>query len=90
VGSVVSGFCALYTATRKEVYAVEARRWAGWFFGGNEASAAMYDIASGRCYDGLDRIDTPAGRLCSVSANAGAESAVEALLALQALERISP
>ena len=50
-----------------------------WFFGKNPANAIMYDPATGRGYDG---INSPT----EFNKNSGAESTIESLLALQALE----
>jgi len=88
IGSVTVGFAALYNATGTKIYAEEAEAWASWFFGDNGASAVMYDPFSGRCYDGINSVQTPRGIRYSVSVNSGAESTVEAILALQAVEQI--
>ncbi len=56
-----------------------ACKLAMWFFGENPAHAMMYDPATGRGYDG---INSPT----DINKNAGAESTIESLLALQALE----
>jgi hypothetical protein len=50
-----------------------------WFFGDNPAHAMMYDPATGRGYDGINSPE-------AINKNAGAESTIESLLALQALE----
>jgi hypothetical protein len=50
-----------------------------WFFGENPAKAMMYDPATGRGYDGINSPD-------AINKNSGAESTIESLLALQALE----
>jgi hypothetical protein len=50
-----------------------------WFFGENPVKAMMYDPATGRGYDG---INSPT----EINRNSGAESTIESLLALQALE----
>jgi hypothetical protein len=50
-----------------------------WFLGNNPAKAMMYDPATGRGYDG---INGPG----DINKNSGAESTVEALLVMQALE----
>jgi hypothetical protein len=60
-------------------YREMARRLAGWFSGANDAGRAMYDPATGRVFDGI----TGRG---AINANAGAESTVEGLLALRALD----
>ena len=56
-----------------------AAELAMWFFGKNPANAIMYDPATGRGYDG---INSPT----EINKNSGAESTIESLLALQALE----
>lgn len=56
-----------------------AAELAMWFFGKNPANANMYDPSTGRGYDG---INSPT----EINKNSGAESTIESLLALQALE----
>ncbi|MEH3120737.1 MAG: hypothetical protein PGN16_01965 [Sphingomonas phyllosphaerae] len=56
-----------------------ARRLSAWFAGDNEARQRMYDPATGRAFDGI--VDAT-----KVNRNAGAESTVEALLALTAMQ----
>lgn len=56
-------------------------RLATWFFGNNPAKLAMYDPATGRTFDG---INAPT----DVNRNSGAESTIEALLSLQAVEGV--
>jgi hypothetical protein len=75
VRPVVSGLLRLYEATGKEEYAGNAALAAAWFLGRNKAKRAMYDAGSGRCYDGINGPD-------DVNLNSGAESTIEALLAL--------
>jgi len=60
-------------------YLVQAKELASWFSGNNPAKIPMYDPATGRGYDGISSAE-------SINKNAGAESTIEALLALQALE----
>ena len=50
-----------------------------WFFGENPANAMMYDPATGRGYDGINSPN-------EINKNSGAESTIESLMALQALE----
>ncbi|RJP65818.1 MAG: hypothetical protein C4539_12495 [Ignavibacteriales bacterium] len=52
-----------------------------WFFGKNVLNKHMYDTDSGRCFDGIIS-ET------EVNKNSGAESTIEALLALIAIEKI--
>jgi len=78
VGPVVEGYLALADATGERKYAVFAGLAASWFLGANPAGVSMYDEKTGRTFDG---IDGPAP--VKVNRNAGAESTIEALLALQ-------
>ena len=78
VGPIVEGYLALADATGKREYGVLAGLTAGWFLGANPARVKMYDEATGRTFDG---IDGPAP--LRLNRNAGAESTIEALLALQ-------
>lgn len=76
VGSVVEGYLALADATGDAKYRAFAGLTAAWFTGANAARVAMHDEASGRTFDGIDGAS-------AVNRNSGAESTVEALLALQ-------
>jgi multiple sugar transport system substrate-binding protein len=78
VGSVVEGFLALAEATGDDRYAKLAGLAAGWFFGANAAGVRMYDEQTGRTFDGIDG-PSPV----KLNKNSGAESTIEALLALQ-------
>jgi hypothetical protein len=69
-----------YEVTGDSAYAVLAGQIACWFFGDNPASAVMYDPKTGRGFDGIpDAV--------KVNKNSGAESTIESLLALLAVER---
>jgi hypothetical protein len=57
-----------------------AGQLAMWFFGENPANAMMYDPETGRGYDGIKNPN-------EINKNSGAESTIESLLALQAMER---
>jgi len=72
---VVVGLIMLYNATGNEEYAVNAGLLAAWFFGRNPPRMEMYDINSGRCFDGIDSNT-------KVNMNSGAESTIEALMSL--------
>jgi multiple sugar transport system substrate-binding protein len=78
VGSIVDGYLALADVNPDPRYAVFAGLVAGWFVDANPARLNMYDEKTGRTFDG---IDGPAP--LKVNRNAGAESTIEALLALQ-------
>ncbi len=77
---LVQGYMALYRATGDEKYARYAGLAASWFFGDNMAGVPVYDPETGRCFDG---VDGPVE--WRVNRNAGAESTIEALLALLAV-----
>lgn len=68
-----------YRVTGDTLYAGTAAALAAWFFGSNAAGQPMYDVATGRTYDGLNG---PA----DINHNAGAESTIEGLLTLQAIQ----
>ncbi len=76
-------FAALeaFAITGDTAYAHTAGRLGAWFFGGNPAGQAMYDPETGRAYDGI-------GSPTEINRNAGAESTIEALLSLQAVEAV--
>ena len=54
---------------------------ASWFFGNNYAQTQMYDPQTGRAFDGIDAA-------LKVNQNSGAESTIEALMALQAVTAV--
>lgn len=68
-----------YRLTGRQKYAAIAGQLTAWFFGANEANEIIYNKRTGRCFDGILTKD-------SVNKNAGAESTIEALLALQKAE----
>jgi hypothetical protein len=76
--SLVQALVALHQATGDDTYSKLAGLAAGWFYGNNAADFAMYDSASGRGYDGLQGPSS-----FRVNLNSGAESTIEALMALQ-------
>ena len=65
--------------TNDSVYAIKAGEIASWFFGYNIVNQQIYFNSTGICYDGINS-ET------SVNKNSGAESTIEALLALHAIE----
>ncbi len=71
---------ALYDQTKDPKLLDQANQLTRWFLGSNAANAKMYDRATGRGYDGISSAT-------SVSRNAGAESTIEALLAIQMAEK---
>lgn len=81
VNTLVQTFMNLYHATNDPAYARMGGLTASWFFGNNFAQTPMYDPQTGRGYDGIDAA-------LRVNLNAGAESTIEALMALQAVTAI--
>jgi len=79
--TMVQAFMNLYAATGDASYARMGGLAASWFFGNNLAHAQMYDPATGRGFDGIDAA-------FKVNLNAGAESTIEALMALQAVAHV--
>ncbi|CAN5592518.1 hypothetical protein BH23CHL7_BH23CHL7_20040 [soil metagenome] len=77
---IVRGLAQLAAATGDDRYRRLAGLAAAWFEGDNAAAVAMYDAATGRGFDGI--LGSTALR---INRNAGAESTIEALLALLAV-----
>jgi hypothetical protein len=71
-----------YSITEDSSYASMAGEIASWFFENNLAEAQMYFPSSGICYDGINSQD-------AINKNSGAESTIEALLTLLAIEQNS-
>ena len=71
--------CEAYRKTDDEKYQDLAAELGNWFFGDNPANATMYDLETGRGYDGITSNS-------AINRNAGAESTIECLLALFYLE----
>jgi hypothetical protein len=71
-----------YNITKDSSYASLAGKIASWFLGNNLAEAQMYFPSSGICYDGINSQST-------INKNSGAESTIEALLTLLAIEQNS-
>ncbi|MDN4523912.1 hypothetical protein [Fictibacillus fluitans] len=82
VNMLTQGFAEVYKATHNPKYAKYAGLAASWFTGNNDANAVMYDAKTGRGYDGLN------GVTGKVNWNSGAESTIEALMALQTVNSI--
>jgi hypothetical protein len=68
-----------FEITGERKYLEMAQRIASWFFGRNDARNPLYDMNSGRCYDAINSTS-------DINLNSGAESTIEALLALRELE----
>jgi multiple sugar transport system substrate-binding protein len=82
IGPIVEGYLALANATGDRRYAIYAGLAGSWFTGNNVAQISMYDERMGRTFDGIDG-PSPV----TVNRNAGAESNVEAVLALDRISR---
>jgi hypothetical protein len=68
-----------YNITDDETYSIKAGSMATWYFGNNPANQVMYDHSTGRTFDGIDSTTR-------TNFNSGAESTIEALLGIQAIE----
>lgn len=77
---VVLGYSELAEASGDDTYRRLAGLAAAWFFGDNPAGVPMYEPETGRGFDGL----AGANRF-RVNLNSGAESTIEALMALLAV-----
>jgi hypothetical protein len=71
---------AAYDMTQNQKYVDQAAMIAGWYLKQNPAGTPMYDVLTGRCFDGI-------GSATDVNRNAGAESTIEALWAFQKIEK---
>lgn len=69
-----------YKITGQEKYADMAGHLAAWLFGANDAAVNMFDVSTGRCFDGINSSS-------NVNKNSGAESTIEALLTIQRVEK---
>lgn len=80
VSPIVAGYLALAEVTGERRYAVFAGLTASWLLGANPAGVSMYDEKTGRTFDGIDGPSQ-----AKVNRNSGAESTIEALLALESV-----
>ena len=76
---MISAAAEAHRITGKQKYADIAAQLAAWFMGANIAGVNMYSQTTGRCFDGISS-------LTKINRNSGAESTIEALLALQIVE----
>jgi hypothetical protein len=76
---MVTAATEAYRVTKDDKYADLAGHLAAWFFGANDAQATMYSTATGRGFDGIQSSS-------SINRNSGAESTIEALMAMQHVE----
>lgn len=77
-------FAALgaYNLTGEKVYSQQAAEAACWLLGKNKSGQALYNPQTGRCFDGIVSEN-------EINYNSGAESTIEALLALLEIEKNS-
>ncbi|MCK5823340.1 MAG: hypothetical protein KAG95_05010 [Bacteroidales bacterium] len=68
-----------YAITKDNNFAKDAGNLATWFLGNNPANQVMYNTNSGIAFDGIDSEN-------DINYNSGAESTIEALLSMQAIE----
>ncbi len=76
---MVSAAIEAFVLTGNDKYADIAGHLAAWFLGANVAGKNMYSITTGRGYDGISLAS-------NINLNSGAESTIEALLAMQWVE----
>jgi hypothetical protein len=76
---MVTAATEAYRVTKDDKYADLAGHLAAWFFGANDAQATMYSTTTGRGFDGIQSSS-------SINRNSGAESTIEALMAMQHVE----
>lgn len=72
-----------YEITGQEAFAIQAAEMSLWLLGKNPAGQIMYDLKTGRCFDGIDSAE-------DVNYDSGAESTIEALLTLLEIEKCIP
>jgi hypothetical protein len=76
--TIITNLMAVYKVTGGKKYAVLGGLFASWFFGDNPFRKPLCIPGKGRCFDGIDEH--------GISKNAGAESVIESLLALDQIE----
>jgi len=69
-----------FELTGDSSYVLESIEIAKWFWGNNIAEIQMYNPSTGRCFDGINSGN-------DINMNSGAESTIEALLSLSAIEK---
>jgi len=70
-----------YAYSKDKKYRTLARELESWLYGENDAKGAMYDPATGICFDGIKSKE-------EISKNSGAESTIESVLILLELEKL--
>ncbi len=80
ISPMVLASCELYNKTKNIQSAKIAGSLGCWFFGENPAGKQIYNIKTGVCYDGINNAN-------EINMNSGAESTIEALFSMLAIER---
>ena len=70
-----------FELTHDDKYKIQSVQIAAWFSGQNQAHVPMFDPVTGLGFDGIVKAD-------QINKNSGAESTIESLLALQAIEHL--
>jgi len=71
-----------FKQTKNIKYKVNAQKWLAWFNGKNIALKKIYNSLNGRCFDGILS-------KTKINKNSGAESTIEALLSIAAVNSIT-
>ena len=77
---MVAASLAAYRITGEKKYAEQAGEIASWLLGKNITGKPLYDPQTGRCFDGIESAT-------QLNKNSGAESTIEALITLLAVEQ---
>jgi hypothetical protein len=79
ISPMVFAAAEAFKVTGQQKYADIAGHLAAWFLGANDANKEMYSLNTGLCYDAINSSTV-------INLNSGAESTIEALLAMQEVE----
>ncbi len=80
ISPMVLASCKLYNVDKNIQSAKIAGLLGCWFFGENPTGKQIYNIKTGVCYDGINNAN-------EINMNSGAESTIEALFAMLAIEQ---
>ncbi len=80
VRPIVFACLQAYEITKIDKYAIQAGEMGSWFLGNNPANEVIYNAKTGICFDGINTVS-------DINYNSGAESTIEALLTIQAIEK---
>ncbi len=76
MNSIYQGLKSLAELTEEPAYVLLSEDIFNWYKGQNAAKTQMYNPDTGRCFDGINSVD-------SVNMNSGVESTIECLIAIQ-------